>query len=415
MGEDLPARTSHKRAREEGELVGGAADGSSPIVEPASQAEPAPESAAAAASQQPAEAVVERGEGLPSGPAAAELAALRHELSGLAGAAQAAGQVDEACASACAPGLQALVACCCASAGGAPRAWGETRGGCSLGACTWGCSLGTCTRGLPARPSMSRKPPPTRPGARAAFEAVGLAEAPEPALTVVAPHFAAAECSGRAAARFVGAVLLPRVRALVKPASRALFHVALSLIAHHPRALGDELLLPLMRLPGGGGGGGGGAAAARGATPQAEAAGRLLKEMPATELSRLLRLFLRGGGGGEGGGDTGGGGEGASQPSAWSEAQVELLEKVLSQRPVLPAEELRELLQQVDANVDALRASVKFGQLLLTLARGYGGQLDRHQLSLAKRVTEQLEKGFVKKPALAALAKQEAALGAAAG
>ena len=125
MGEDLAARTSHKRAREEGELVGGAADGSSPIVEPASQAEPAPESAAAAASQQPAEAVVERGEGLPSGPAAAELAALRHELSGLAGAAQAAGQVDEACASACAPGLQALVACCCASAGGAPRAWGD--------------------------------------------------------------------------------------------------------------------------------------------------------------------------------------------------------------------------------------------------------------------------------------------------
>ena len=138
VGEDLAARTSHKRAREEGELVGGAADGSSPIVEPASQAEPAPESAAAAASQQPAEAVVERGEGLPSGPAAAELAALRHELSGLAGAAQAAGQVDEACASACAPGLQALVACCCASAGGAPRAWGETRGGCSLGACARG-------------------------------------------------------------------------------------------------------------------------------------------------------------------------------------------------------------------------------------------------------------------------------------
>ena len=127
-----------------------------------------------------------------------------------------------------------------------------------------------------------------------------------------------------------------------------------------------------------------------------------------------------GAGGGEGGGEGGGGGgggggEGASQPSAWSEAQVELLEKVLSQRPVLPAEELRELLQQADANVDALRASVKFGQLLLTLARGYGGQLDRHQLSLAKRVTEQLEKGFVKKPALAALAKQEAALGAAAG
>ena len=261
--------------------------------------------------------------------------------------------------------------------------------------------------GLQVRSSISCTP--TCPGARAAFEAVGLAEAPEPALTIVTPHFAAAECSGRAAARFVGAVLLPRVRALVKPASRALFHVALSLIAHHPRALGDELLLPLMWLPAMNAAAGG-AAAPRGATPQAEAAGRLLKEMPAAELSRLLGLFLRGGGGG--GGQGGQGGQQGGQLSAWSEAQVELLEKVLSQRPVLPAEELHELLQQADANVDALRASVKFGQLLLTLARGYGGQLDRHQLSLAKRVTEQLEKAFVKKPALAALAKQEAALGA---
>ena len=124
VDEDLAARTSHKRAREEGEPVGEAADGSSPIIEPAgdqvseTQAEPAPESAAVVASQPSAEAVVEQ-EGLPSGPVAAELTALRHELSGLAGAAQAAGQVDEARVSACTLRLQTLVACC-ASAGGAP-------------------------------------------------------------------------------------------------------------------------------------------------------------------------------------------------------------------------------------------------------------------------------------------------------
>ena len=58
---------------------------------------------------------------------------------------------------------------------------------------------------------------PCPPGARAAFRAAGLAEAPEPALTIVTPHFAAAECSGRVAARYVALVLLPRVRALVKP------------------------------------------------------------------------------------------------------------------------------------------------------------------------------------------------------
>ena len=125
VDEDLAARTSHKRAREEGGPVGEAVDGSSscPIIEPVgdqvavAQAEPAPESAAPAASQQRAEAEVEQ-EGLPSGPVAAELAALRQELSGLAGAAQAAGQVDEARVSACTLRLQTLVACC-ASAGGA--------------------------------------------------------------------------------------------------------------------------------------------------------------------------------------------------------------------------------------------------------------------------------------------------------
>lgn len=181
VDEDLAARKSHKRAREEGDPIREGAYGSSPTIEPTTgdraaeeQLATAPESAAAAtaaANQEGAE--VEEDE-LPSGPVAMELAALRLELSGLAGVAQASGQVDEARMSACALRLQTLVACC-ASAG----------------------------------------------GARAAFAAVGLAEAPEPVLTIVAPHFAAPECSGRAAARFVAAVLLPRVRALAKPVRTA--------------------------------------------------------------------------------------------------------------------------------------------------------------------------------------------------
>lgn len=277
---------------------------------------------------------------------ATQLTSLGRELrAGTSGAAQAV-QADEALALRCAPHLQTLVGCCS-----------------------------------------------TVEGARAACAAVGLDELPEAALALVATLFAAAECSGRAAAHFVRAALLPRVRGLTKPASRALFHVLQSLIKHHPRALGDELLLPLLCSPTASGSAA--AASARQATPQAEAAGRLLKELPTTELGRLTASFLRG--------------EGA-RPGAWGEAQVELLEKILSQKPMLATEQLHGLLQQADANVDRLRASVKFGQLLLTVARSYGAQLDRHGLSLARRVTEQLEKAFVKKPALAALAKQEAAL-----
>ena len=49
---------------------------------------------------------------------------------------------------------------------------------------------------------------------------------------------------------------------------------------------------------------------------------------------------------------------------------------------------------------------------LLELAAGLVDSAYIEQARQARRVTEQLEKAFVKKPALAALAKQEAVLGA---
>tara|TARA_B110001452_G_scaffold218048_1_gene189735 strand:+ start:1957 stop:3063 length:1107 start_codon:yes stop_codon:yes gene_type:complete len=342
-----PTETSRKRPRDEPDESPAATE----VEEtPASTVPGEALAGGAAASPRAAEAEAEAvpaRNGPLSDAEATQLTALGRELrAGTASAAQAV-QADEALALRCAPHLQTMVGCCA-----------------------------------------------TVEGARAACAAIGLDELPEAALAVVVTHFAAAECSGRAAAHFVRAALLPRVRGLTKPASRALFHVLQSLTKHHPRALGDELLLPLLWSPTAGGAA---SVGARQATPQAEAAGRLLKELPTAELGRLTASFLRG--------------EGA-RPAAWGEAQVELLEKILSQKPVLSAEQLSALLQQADANVHGLRASVKFGQLLLTVARSYGAQLDQHRLSLARRVTEQLEKAFVKKPALAALAKQEAALAA---
>jgi len=117
---------------------------------------------------------------------------------------------------------------------------------------------------------------------------------------------------------------------------------------------------------------------------------RLIKELPLPAVQRLLGAFARGEGG---------------APSGWSEAQVAHAQAALSRKPPLEADTLRELLHQADANVDALKRSLKFSNLLFTLLRGYGGQLGP-QLTVARAVVEQLET-FMRKSALAAIARLE--------
>ena len=174
-------------------------------------------------------------------------------------------------------------------------------------------------------------------------------------------------------------VVLPRLLRLEQPASRTLFAALLALLQVHARAVLDELVLPTVWCNDG-------ALSAA----QAEAVSRLLKELPEALLGRFVSQFLRGD---------------ADQPSSWAEAQVVLLQVVLSRKPVLDGACVAELVVQADANVEALRGSLKFSNMLNTLVRFHAPQLRPHVLAL-RRVAEKLET-FMKRSILQAVSRCE--------
>ena len=125
---------------------------------------------------------------------------------------------------------------------------------------------------------------------------------------------------------------------------------------------------------------------------QAEVITRLLKEMPEALLGRALSRFLAGEHG---------------EPTSWSEQQVSLLQTVLNRKLPLDAACASELVLQSDANVDALRKSLKFSNFVATLVRLHGNAVRPH-LEAVRRVAERLDT-FMRKSVLQALQKLEAA------
>ena len=214
----------------------------------------------------------------------------------------------------------------------------------------------------------------------AACEVIGFAELPDEAVLCACQAAAKPDVGGRAAAAFVGAVLRPRLSALTSQATRTLFTAMTALLAQHARPLLDELILPTLWQ-------GGGALSAG----QAEVLTRLLKELPESLLSRAVAEFLAGERG---------------QPSSWSEAQVSLLQALLNRKPALDAACLGELVVQCDANVDELKKSLKFSNLLNTLVRCHGGPALRAHLPSLRRVVERIDT-FMKKGILQAVGKLE--------
>ena len=168
------------------------------------------------------------------------------------------------------------------------------------------------------------------------------ASLPEPAALALSRAFGDAGCAGHAAAAFVRACLLPRFEALgAKPATRGLISAALGpLKENHAGAVLEQLVLPLLWADRGG--------------AQAEALTRLAKELPLPTLARLVGEMAREGA-------EGGGGAGAAGEGPWSDAQAALLKEVLSKKPALTGETIGALLARADCNIDATKASLKFG------------------------------------------------------
>lgn len=213
----------------------------------------------------------------------------------------------------------------------------------------------------------------------AACEAVGFSELADEAMLCACVAASKPDVSGRAAAAFVAAVLQPRLTSLSEQASRSLFSALLALQPTHAKVLLDELIMPTLWHTGG--------ALSAG---QAEVLTRLLKELPEALLLRALHAFLDGHQG---------------EPQAWSESQVALLQALLARKPPLDAPATAELLVQCDANVDALRKSLKFANLVSTIVRMHAAAVRPH-LSSVRRVAERLDT-FMRKSILQALQKLE--------
>lgn len=123
---------------------------------------------------------------------------------------------------------------------------------------------------------------------------------------------------------------------------------------------------------------------------QAEMMSRLIKQLQMQPLLAFVAAFVDGEDG---------------QPSSWTETQVTVLQGAISRRPELDSATLLGLLQQADANVDMLRKSLKFSNLMFTLVKSYGAELLPHLL-LARRTIEKLDT-FLKKSALSVLERLE--------
>ena len=213
----------------------------------------------------------------------------------------------------------------------------------------------------------------------AACDVVGFNDLPDDGVLCACQAASKPDVSGRAAAAFIGAALRPRLGALSDQASRTLFSAMTAMLQQHARPLLDELVVPTLWHRGG--------ALSAG---QAEVLARLLRELPEALLGRALSSFLKGEGG---------------QPGSWSEAQVSLLQAALGRKPQLDPACIAELVVQADANVDALRKSLKFANLVSTLVRFHGPLLRSH-LPSVRRVAERLDT-FMRKSILQALDKLE--------
>lgn len=86
-------------------------------------------------------------------------------------------------------------------------------------------------------------------------------------------------------------------------------------------------------------------------------------------------------------------------PACWTESQLIVIQAILSRRPGIDAATILALFQQCDAQVDVLRRSLKFSNMVFTLIRLYHAEILLPHLPLVRRTVEKLET-FLRKSAL---------------
>lgn len=219
-------------------------------------------------------------------------------------------------------------------------------------------------------------------------------------------------------------VVLVRVAALRSPASRSLLAATLHVTAVHPTAAADRLIAPLMVGPQCAdeapteGTEGSQVGPERLGTAQAEVVIRLLKdglppEMVACTLQSILSSLL-----------PKATAAGARTTGAWCEPSLHAWHSLLGQHNQLlsngagigAAAVLGPLIQLLEPMVEVRKGSLKYCNVLFALVKHFGTQICalETELALAQRLESLLSRCtcFVRKPALAALAKVRAAAAA---
>lgn len=197
-------------------------------------------------------------------------------------------------------------------------------------------------------------------------------------------------CALRQATAFIVAVLLPRVRGLGQPASRALLSALTAVARGHPRAAVESLILPLLSPPDG---------SPPPGSAQVEVVSRIAKDsLPPPSLSALVATAV--------GAPDPAAAEGGVPASALSPGWIAVLHLVLGLKPAIDARVMARLVEALDATVRApdAPASLKLSNLVLAVVSKYSKEAAPVLPALAL-VAERLPQTGLKKAIISSIAR----------
>lgn len=177
---------------------------------------------------------------------------------------------------------------------------------------------------------------------------------------------------------FVSMLLLPKVEALERPASRSLYCAVVSVSQHHPTALVDALIMPILGNIDGVG------------RPQIELIKRIVREhMNSANSSKALLSRV--------------------VETSWTDSMLPVVQTLLNLKD-LPVSELlmNSIIRRIDlesqSQSSSFTKSVKFAAVLNTLVKKFASKLTKPQISDLRRILERCT-AFMAKVALKALCR----------
>eukprot|EP00938_MAST-03A_sp_MAST-3A-sp1_P003650 g3650.t1 len=193
--------------------------------------------------------------------------------------------------------------------------------------------------------------------------------------------FLTVDLSPADASCFVSMLLLPLAESLERPASRSLYCAVVSVSEHHPTALVDALIMPILGNTNGVG------------RPQTELIKRIVREhMSSANTSNTLL--------------------GRVVETSWTDSMLPIVQTLLNLKDLSVSESLmnsiiRRLDLESQSSSSSFTKSVKFAAVLNTLVKKFSSKLQKTHVSELRRILERCT-AFMAKVALKALNRLDA-------